>query len=188
VTDSANGGMDVEQNHLLLLGLLKAQESHGYQLMDFVERNLARIASLKKATAYYELKRLEKLGLVSVRREQEGGRPPRQVFALTAEGEAAFLDLLRENLRAPEVPTCSSDIGLMFMSALSPVEARSLIVEKLESLRVAVKVYRSTPAHIHGSGVNVAIAHVAARLETEIAGFEALLGQLDAARVSEVEQ
>ncbi len=178
----------MDQNHLLLLGLLKAQESHGYQLMDFVERNLARITSLKKATAYYELRRLEQQGLVSVRKEQEGGRPPRQVFALTAAGEAAFLDLLRESLQMAETPTCSSDIGLMFMNHLSPDEVHTLLRRKLEGLRLSLALYRATPEHAHGSAVNAATAHVAARLETEIAGFESLLQQLAATGTSEAER
>lgn len=169
----------MDQNHLLLLGLLKAQESHGYQLMDFVERNLARITTLKKATAYYELKRLEQQGLVSVRKEQEGGRPPRQIFALTPAGETAFLDLLRENLRTAETPACSSDIGLMFMDHLSSAEAHALLVHKLEGLRLALELYRAAPAHVHASAVNKAMAHVAARLETEIAGFKSVLKEMD---------
>ncbi len=35
----------------LLLGLLKGEQQHGYQLNDFIEKNLSRFNTLKKASA-----------------------------------------------------------------------------------------------------------------------------------------
>ena len=168
----------MQENRLLLLGLLKLQEQHGYQLMDFVDRNLSRITSLKKATVYYELKRLEALGLVAMRQEQSGGHPPRRVYALTPAGEQTFLDLLRENLRAAEPATCGTDVSLMFLDWLEPPEARELIEQKLAALRERLEMQRATPSHGEGSAVDLAISHVATRLDAEIHWFEAHLETL----------
>lgn len=174
----APGGIALDQNRLLVLGLLKTQEQHGYQLMDFVERNLGCITNLKKATAYYELKRLQEQHLVSVRQEQEGGRPPRQVYSLTPDGEQAFLDLLTASLRLAEPATSTADVGLMFMDWLPPREVRALIEEKLVALRGRLELYRATPSHGEDSSVDLAIDHAAARLESEIAWFEGLVQRL----------
>lgn len=169
----------MDQRRLLLLGLLRVQEQHGYQILDFVERNLSRISDLKKATAYYELKRMEKDQLVSVRQEQEGSRPPRRVYSLTPAGEQLFRELLRESLQAADVPTCGSDIGLMFMDSLPPAEVRELLADKVRGLRERLTVYRGAPSHGPGSAVDLAIGHVAARLEAEIALYQGLIDRLE---------
>lgn len=168
----------MDQNRLLVLGLLKTQEQHGYQLMDFVERNLGRVTNLKKATAYYELKRLQEQRLVSVRQEQQGARPPRQVYSLTPEGEQAFLDLLRANLRQAEPESCTADAGLIFIDWLPSDEVQALLDEKLTALRERLQLYRATPSHGDDSSVDLAISHVAARLESEIAWLEGFVRRL----------
>ena len=43
---------------LLLLGILRRQEMHGYQLFEFIDRDLAACTNLKKPTAYYLLNRM----------------------------------------------------------------------------------------------------------------------------------
>ena len=69
--------MNTDDRSLLLLGMLKAQRSHGYQMHEFIEKNLARVADLKKATAYATLDKLAKEGLVQTTSKQVGNRPPR---------------------------------------------------------------------------------------------------------------
>ena len=76
-------GAVANDNELLLLGLLRQQSQHGYQINDFIERNLSRMASLKKATAYALLERLREAGHISAVTVQEGNRPPRQVYTIT---------------------------------------------------------------------------------------------------------
>ncbi|GAF07814.1 PadR family transcriptional regulator [Paenibacillus pini] len=61
----------MDERELLVLGLLMAQSQHGYQINDFIERNLGQVSDMKKATAYSILKRLDKAGYVDVSVEQE---------------------------------------------------------------------------------------------------------------------
>ena len=75
---------------LLLLGLLRQQEMHGYQLYEFIERELSFCTDLKKPTAYYLLNKMAERGWIVEEQSQEGKRPPRKVFRLTAQGEAAY--------------------------------------------------------------------------------------------------
>lgn len=170
----------MEQNRLLLLGLLKAQDQHGYQLVEFVERNLAAMTTLKKGTAYYELKRLEKQRLVSVRVEQDEGRPPRRVYSMTPEGTAAFFALLREALREADPLAPTTDTALMFMDWLPPAEACHLLEERLAGLQQFLQAYQVAPSHGPHSSVDIGIAHAAARLSMEVQWHQELIGRMKA--------
>ena len=80
----------MDERALLLLGMLRAQSQHGYQINEFIERNLSRVTDMKKPTAYAILDRLARDGYVRVHSEQEGNRPPRNVYYLTVNGVRWF--------------------------------------------------------------------------------------------------
>jgi PadR family transcriptional regulator, regulatory protein AphA len=77
-----------------LLGLLRQQPLHGYE----IAQRLAATADLglawhwKQSQVYAELGRLEEEGYLTSTVEAQGLRPPRKVFQLTAQGDAAFAD------------------------------------------------------------------------------------------------
>jgi DNA-binding PadR family transcriptional regulator len=75
-----------DERALLLLGVLMTQSQHGYQINDFIENRLCRIADMKKATAYAQLDRLHGGGMVDIEIEQVGNRPPRKVYTITDAG------------------------------------------------------------------------------------------------------
>lgn len=58
---------------------------------------------------------MEEDGWVTSFEEQEGNRPQRQVYKVTEAGEAAFYDLLRDNLAAPPSPEFPGVVGLDFL-------------------------------------------------------------------------
>ncbi|MBL8155487.1 MAG: helix-turn-helix transcriptional regulator, partial [Anaerolineae bacterium] len=60
---------------LLLLGLLRREDMHGYQLHEFINQNMASCIDLKKPTAYYLLDRMAESGWISASAVQEGSRP-----------------------------------------------------------------------------------------------------------------
>lgn len=157
----------MEQNRLLLLGLLQSQEQHGYQIIEFIEKNLSRMTNLKRAAAYYELKKLEKERLVDVRVEQDPGRPPRRIYSLTEEGEGTFMEMLRESLSEADPLSNAADVGLMFVHLIDPAEAQELLTEKVVGLQEHLQVYEGAPAHTCGF-VDLAIGHIKARLAMEI--------------------
>jgi len=142
---------------LLLLGLLKDQSQHGYQLNEFIERNLGHITDMKKATAYALLDKLEEAGHISVRVEQEGNRPPRKVYAITPAGEAEFQSQLRETLAEADEITLAGNIGLMFIDSLPREAATGLLRRRLAHLAGRIEEIAATPAHGHRPGVNLAV-------------------------------
>lgn len=162
---------------LLLLGLLRQQQMHGYRLFEFIERDMSTCIDLKKPTAYYLLNRMAQDGWVEERQEQEGNRPPRKVYRLTDQGEAAFQRLLRENLAAYLPPSFVGDIGLAFMDALQPAEALALLRQRQTALTAALAVIDRAPQH-QGS-LQWMIEHQVHHLRTELAWLEGLLQRLE---------
>jgi DNA-binding PadR family transcriptional regulator len=130
------------ERELLLLGLLRSQEMHGYQLHEAIDSHLGMGVQLTKPTAYRLLNNMAEDGWVTYREEQEGNRPPRRVYAITVQGEDAFQHLLRENLANYQPAEFTRQIGLAFLDELSAKEALPLLYrrragmeELLESMR-----------------------------------------------------
>jgi len=163
---------------LLLLGLLRNQQMHGYQLFEFIDRAMAACTDLKKPTAYYLLNRMAQDGWIEERQEQEGNRPPRKVYRLTQQGEAAFQRLLRENLSTYRTPSFTGDIGLAFLDSLAPAEALALLGLRRAAIAAALTAVEQAPQH-HGS-LQWMIAHQQQYLQTELAWIDHLLAHLEA--------
>jgi DNA-binding PadR family transcriptional regulator len=157
----------VDERALLLLGILRVQSQHGYQINEFIERNLSRVTDMKKPTAYALLERLSQAGYVEVRGEQEGKRPPRKVYSITPSGERLFLVLLRENLARAERLTFAGDVGLMFLDHLPREEALDLLRQRLARLREQISAHEHAPRHEHGLGVDLALEHILVLLRAE---------------------
>lgn len=161
---------------LLLLGMLRQQQMHGYQLFEFIERDMATCIDLKKPSAYYLLNRMAQDGWIEERQEQEGNRPPRKVYRLTSQGEAAFQRLLRENLSAYLPPSFTGDIGLAFLDTLQPAEALDLLGQRLAAISAALSAVEQAPQH-QGS-LQWMIEHQTYHLKAELTWVESLLARL----------
>lgn len=123
------------EKKLLILGLLLSHGMHGYQLNDMLENNPGTPISLKKSNSYKLLGDMEKDGWISHTEEQEGNRPPRRVYHLTEEGEAAFYRMLRENLASHPSPEFPGLVGLDFLYLLPAEEAADLIETRLDFVK-----------------------------------------------------
>jgi DNA-binding PadR family transcriptional regulator len=170
----------MDHRALLLLGLLMTQSQHGYQINEFIERNLSRVTDMKKATAYAILDRLAEAGYISVHVEQEGNRPPRKVFAITPAGEALFQQLLRERLQQADRFTFAGDIGLMFLDHLPRAEAIACLEQRLRQVEARLAEFQQAPHHRCGIGVDLALAHVTTMLQAERDWLAAVVERLKA--------
>jgi DNA-binding PadR family transcriptional regulator len=157
----------MDERALLLLGILRAQSQHGYQINEFIERNLSRVTDMKKPTAYAILDRLSRDGYVQMRTEQEGNRPPRKVYSITPKGEQAFEDLLRTTLAHADRFSAPGDIGLMFLAHLPPAEAIVLLEQRLADLAGQRASYERAPRHEYDLGARLAIERILLHMETE---------------------
>jgi len=137
----------VDERHLLLLGLLQHQEMHGYQINDFIERQMSLCTNIKKATAYYLLDQMAKEGYVTQTAQRAGNRPLRKVYHITPAGQDVFFRWLRENLTEIGWPTFAFDVGLAFLDSLPPEESRKLLRRRLDRIRERIAYLKSVEHH-----------------------------------------
>ena len=151
---------------LLLLGLLRNQEMHGYQLNDFIDAFLAVCVDVKKPTAYYLLNKMHEDGWIAVEEQQEGNRPMRRIYSITPLGEIAFEELLRNNLGSYAPVQFSSDIGLAFMDALSDEARDILLSQRRDELAQQLATVEAIPEH--PGNFQLMIEHQMRHLQTEL--------------------
>ena len=169
--------MDNERE-LLLLGVLRRQEMHGYQLHEFIDNNMAACTDLKKPTAYYLLEKMASAGWIEFEQSQEGNRPPRRVYRITQQGEAAFQALIRANLARYVPARSASDVGYAFIDALPSGEAVGLLRQRRLTIEAAIESLRVAPPH--AGGVQLVLDHQLRHLETELAWLDEVIVRLAA--------
>jgi DNA-binding PadR family transcriptional regulator len=165
------------ERELLLLGLLREQGMHGYQLLEFIETQMATCVDLKKPTAYFLLDKMAAAGWISYEQEQEGHRPPRRRYSITPEGEIVFQRLLRENLGSYEPARFTTDIGLAFADALTPDEAHTLMKQRRTAVQVQLSAAQTAPVH-HGSA-QLIIEHQVHHLSSELAWLDEVIRRIE---------
>jgi DNA-binding PadR family transcriptional regulator len=176
----------VMDRELLLLGLLRRGDTHGYQLHEFINRYMASCVDLKKPTAYYLLDRMTEAGWVTRTTAQEGGRPPRRIYRITAAGEDAFQRLLRENLSAHHPAHFPGDIGLAFVDALPSAEVRALLLARRAALADDIAALESAPPHT--GTLQLMLEHRARHLAAELDWLDTVLARLYAITDPHIEE
>jgi DNA-binding PadR family transcriptional regulator len=164
------------EKKLLLLGLLRRQEMHGYQLNEFIDNNLALCTDLKKPTAYYLLDQMSKDGWITAELKQEGNRPPRKVYHLTDTGETAFQGLLHDNLAQYLPVNFPGDIGLAFMDWVSPAEVLPLLEEQKHHLQLRLAEVRQIPPH--AGSLALIFSHQIHHLASELDWLEKIISNI----------
>jgi DNA-binding PadR family transcriptional regulator len=121
---------------LVILGLLRVQPLHGYEIKHIIEEHMGDWISIAFGSIYFALGKLSEEGLIEmVATEKAGNRPSRSVYQITEAGRAEFLGILREVWREPERQYFSIDVGLVFMNAL-PAEGNPARVSELDQCSV----------------------------------------------------
>lgn len=146
------------ERELLVLGLLMSQSQHGYQINEFIDRNLGQVSNMRKSTAYSILKRLEKGGLVESSNAQEGNRPVKQVYTITKQGEERFVTLLRKSLTKTDDTVPTGNIGIMFLDHLSLDEVIDCLSQRLEKVEETLTAYSKMGSHGPEFGLGIDLA------------------------------
>ncbi len=132
---------------LVILGLLRERPLHGYELKQTIEEHMGDWTSIAFGSIYFALGKLSEEGLVEqVATEQEGRRPSRTIYQITAAGREEFLRLLRQVWRDVERHYYAIDIGLAFMAALPLKEIKDYLqgrVAELEEIIAHVTSHRA---------------------------------------------
>lgn len=168
----------MEHRSLILLGLLMGQSQHGYQINEFIEKNLCTVTDMKKPTAYATLDKLNKKGYIDIHFEREGNRPTRKVYSINEKGRNYFFELLLNNLSSAETINYPGDIGLMYIDFLPIEKVISALNERLEKNKMQLEQFNKTPSHNIRIGVNLAVEHKITMLKAEIEFLENTINKL----------
>jgi DNA-binding PadR family transcriptional regulator len=167
-----------DERELLLLGILRQQDMHGYQLHEFIDANMAVCTDLKKPTAYFLLDKMAAKGWVTFEQSQEGNRPLRRVYRITPAGDRAFQEMIRANLASYSPARSSSDVGLAFIDALEPAEAAQLLRRRRAVVAETLTVLQSVPDH--AGGAQLIIEHQRRHLATELEWLDEVIARVEA--------
>ncbi|MCA9904959.1 MAG: helix-turn-helix transcriptional regulator [Anaerolineae bacterium] len=161
---------------LLLLGLLRNEDMHGYRLTEFIAHDMAFCTDLKKPTAYHLLRKMAADGLIDESEEQAGNRPARTVYRITAAGEARFQTLLRENLGQYQSTHFAGDIGLAFIDALPQDEAHAFLRQRHAAISAEIEHLSQIAGQAHqAGGLALVFDHYLHHLRSESAWLAAVL-------------
>ena len=124
------------KNDLVILGLLKEQPMHGYQIKHQIEyRKLDHWARVSLASIYYTLNRLEEKGFISAHHEKVGKMPERTVYRLTPKGEKRLSRLVEKALVTDKIPQDDFSVGVAFMYGLEKEKVEACLATKVEILK-----------------------------------------------------
>ncbi len=163
---------------LLLLGILRTGSMHGYQLNEFIESTLSTCVQIKRPTAYYVLNKMQDDGWVEEMEEQEGNRPPRRIYSITPAGEAAFQDLLRQNLASYELAQFGGDVGLAFLGEVPAKEGLDLLQQRRDVIQDYLIQTRAIP--LHPGSLQLTIEHQLHHLTAELDWLDEVMVRLEA--------
>jgi PadR family transcriptional regulator, regulatory protein AphA len=117
-----------------LLGLLALTggTAHGYELARQFRRGqpLGEVIRLESAMLYKHLKKLARLGWLTMTIEEQAPRPPRQVCTLTPSGEAELRRWLTEPVARTREIRLEFLVKLYFARRLDPLLAQRLVDEQ----------------------------------------------------------
>jgi DNA-binding PadR family transcriptional regulator len=121
---------------LAILGVLKEQPMHGYELRHYLSFIVGHIWQLSYGTLYPALRRLEKRGELTKQTIRDGRGPAKHVYALTPQGEQTFLQMMSEVGSLTEISDSHKfNLRLIFFRHIAPEARVALLEQRLAFLR-----------------------------------------------------
>lgn len=167
------------ERKLLLLGLLRSQEMHGYQINELIDAHLGTSIELKKPTIYKLLGAMVNDGWINFHEEREGNYPTRRVYRITPEGEEAFQHLLRQSLAVYKPISYLGNVGIMYLDTLPVEEAAALLRQRREEVENLTQVLRTDEQH--EGGFQLMLSYHLGQLNAEKQWLDELIGHLQQA-------
>src|SRR5215471_11227615 len=126
---------------LAALSLLIERPMHPYEMSAIMrQRDLASTVKLNFGALYAVIESLHRLGLiVPMETQRQGRHPERTVYSITEAGRAEFFDWLRNLIRTPAVEYTQFVAGLALIAHLSPLEAVTLLEDRMHSLSEKIR-------------------------------------------------
>ncbi|MEA4907741.1 MAG: PadR family transcriptional regulator [Chloroflexi bacterium] len=104
---------------LVILGLLHERPLYGYEIKQVIEEHMGDWTAIAFGSIYFALDKLaEETFIEKVATEQQGSRPSRSVYQITAAGREEFTRLLRQGWQEIDRQYFELDLCLFFLNAL----------------------------------------------------------------------
>ena len=167
-----------EERKLLLLGLLRQTNMHGYLLNEHLEGGAP--VTLKKPTAYNLLDRMERDGWIAHRNESTGDRI-RKVYSVTKDGERAFFRLLKEQLMTYLPNESPAIVSIGFLDELQKTEALQLLCSRRDAAAAYRKALEtgSEDQHEHVGSAQLPIEYARRLADLDIAFLDKIIDRMD---------
>ena len=122
---------------LFILGFLKQQDAHGYELKKKLEEwGMENWANLNWSSVYHALRQMEKEGLIEKKKVVDNqNRPAKAVYSILESGEQEFFRLLRKTCAVATVEKNPVYIALMYLHELPDEEKVALLTQRLTKLQ-----------------------------------------------------
>jgi DNA-binding PadR family transcriptional regulator len=178
---------DANPVRLLILGLLAEGPLHGHQIRRAAELSgIEQWGGVKVGALYGMLHRLEGEGLIEpVRVEQEGRRPQRTVYAITADGRAELAIHRDRALTQPTLYSTTVEAALKWSAGLDHTALRERLSRRRDALASVLKELVAS-RELHQAEGHLSTASIAGyrrsqlHLEAELAWHEELEAMLPA--------
>ncbi len=121
----------------LILGLLILSPMTGYELQQFIKKNLALICSHSAGSVQTALAKLEKGRKITVSETSEGRRL-KKIFSITDSGRSAFSDWVAQPMQADKIK--NMELSRLFFAGLAKPE------ERLAAIRDYIRQIEDTKA------------------------------------------
>lgn len=129
----------------LILGLLILSPMTGYELQQFIKKNLALICSHSAGSMQTALSKLEKEGKVTANEMKEGKRRKKRFF-ITDAGRSAFSLWVAQPMQAEKVK--NMELSRLFFAGLAkPEERLAAIRDYIRQIEVTHEVLCAIQAH-----------------------------------------
>jgi DNA-binding PadR family transcriptional regulator len=125
---------------LAILGLLKEQPMHGYQLSRELGESLGGFWRVSYGSLYPTLRRLERAGAVQSVIDAETRARRKTTYEITEQGEQLFFELLQETPHDNSSEDTKFRVRLAFFRYLPP-ETRIRLLERRRATRERVDTY-----------------------------------------------
>src|SRR6266487_3947741 len=126
-----------EPAEYVILGLLKSQPMHGYEMFQqFQSSALGQIVHIEMSQSYAFLKKLERMTYIEAAEvKAQGVRPPRKIFHLTEQGNETFLQWLTLPVEKPRDIRILFLIKLYFAQRYLPDQIGSLLERQIDACK-----------------------------------------------------
>jgi DNA-binding PadR family transcriptional regulator len=132
-----------------ILGLLKQQPMHGYQLSRELGDSLGGFWRVSYGSLYPTLRRLERDGSVEAESGEAAGGRRKTVYRITERGERVFLELLQESPAEGSAEDTRFRVRFAFFRYLPPEtrirlleRRRAFLEERLDAIDESIRVHR----------------------------------------------